>query len=90
MNADGSNPRTILKPAQGLLGLPTWMPDGQTLLVAVPNAGEPLSSPFVVGRAVRATFATEAARLLSHESEAALDPTEAMPDQRASALAQPS
>jgi spermidine/putrescine transport system ATP-binding protein len=64
--------------------------DGQTLLVAVPNAGEPLSSPFVVGRAVRATFATEAARLLSHESEAALDPTEAMPDQRASALAQPS
>ena len=25
--------------------------DGQTLLVAVPNTGEPLSSPFVVGRA---------------------------------------
>jgi len=64
--------------------------DGQTLLVAVPNAGEPLSSPFVVGCAVRATFATEAARLLSHEAETALDPTEAMPDQRSSAVPQPS
>jgi spermidine/putrescine transport system ATP-binding protein len=64
--------------------------DGQTLLVAVPNAGEPLSSPFVVGCPVRATFATEAARLLSGESEVELDPTEALPDQRASALAQPS
>jgi spermidine/putrescine transport system ATP-binding protein len=60
--------------------------DGQTLLVAVPNAGEPLSSPFVVGCPVRATFATEAARLLSHEIEVPLDPTEAMPDQRASAF----
>jgi hypothetical protein len=64
--------------------------DGQTLLVAVPNAGEPLSSPFVVGCPVRATFATEAARLLSHEPEETLDPTEAMPDQRASAVPQPS
>ena len=64
--------------------------DGQTLLVAVPNAGEPLSSPFVVGCPVRATFATEAARLLSHETEETLDPTEAMPDQRASAVPQPS
>jgi spermidine/putrescine transport system ATP-binding protein len=64
--------------------------DGQTLLVAVPNAGEPLSSPFVVGCPVRATFATEAARLLSHEPEETIDPTEAMPDQRASAVPQPS
>jgi spermidine/putrescine transport system ATP-binding protein len=64
--------------------------DGQTLLVAVPNAGEPLSSPFVVGCPVRATFATEAARLLTHEAETALDPAEAMPDQRSSAVPQPS
>jgi spermidine/putrescine transport system ATP-binding protein len=64
--------------------------DGQTLLVAVPNSGEPLSSPFVVGCPVRATFATEAARLLSHDTEQTLDPTEAMPDQRASAVPQPS
>jgi quercetin dioxygenase-like cupin family protein len=64
--------------------------DGQTLLVAVPNAGEPLSSPFVVGCPVRATFATEAARLLSQETGAAPDPTEAMPDQRASAIPLPS
>jgi spermidine/putrescine transport system ATP-binding protein len=63
--------------------------DGQTLLVAVPNAGEPLSSPFVVGCPVRATFATEAARLLVGEAETAVDPAEALPDQRASAVAQP-
>jgi spermidine/putrescine transport system ATP-binding protein len=62
--------------------------DGQTLLVAVANAGEPLSSPFVVGCPVRATFATEAARLLTGETETAVDPEEALPDQRASAVAQ--
>ena len=64
--------------------------DGQTLLVAVPNAGEPLSSPFVVGCPVRATFATEAARLLSGDAEVEIDPLDAMPDQRASAVPQPS
>ena len=64
--------------------------DGQTLLVAVPNAGEPLSSPFVVGRPVRATFATEAARLLSGEAEPVIDPAQSLPDQRASAVPQPS
>ena len=41
--------------------------DGQTLLVAVPNTGEPMSSPFVTGRAVRASFPPEAARLLTGE-----------------------
>ena len=61
--------------------------DGQTLLVAVPNAGEPLSSPFVVGRPVRATFPAEAARLLPGDEGLTADPTEALPDQRASAAA---
>jgi spermidine/putrescine transport system ATP-binding protein len=61
--------------------------DGQTLLVAVPNTGEPLSSPFVVGRPVRATFPAEAARLLPGDEELSADPTEALPDQRASAAA---
>jgi spermidine/putrescine transport system ATP-binding protein len=63
--------------------------DGQTLLVAVPNAGEPLSSPFVVGCPVRATFATEAARLLRHETETAIDLTEPVLDLRGSAVPQP-
>ena len=63
--------------------------DGQTLLVAVPNADEPLSSPFVVGCPVRATFATEAARLLRHETETTLDLTEAILDLRVSAVPQP-
>ena len=53
--------------------------DGQTLLVAVPNAGEPLSSPFVVGCPVRATFATEAARLLSGDAEVEIDPRRRCP-----------
>jgi spermidine/putrescine transport system ATP-binding protein len=61
--------------------------DGQTLLVAVPNTGEPLSSPFVVGRPVRATFPAEAARLLPGDEGLTADPTEALPDQRASAAA---
>jgi spermidine/putrescine transport system ATP-binding protein len=61
--------------------------DGQTLLVAVPNTGEPLSSPFVVGRPVRATFPPEAARLLPGDEGLTADPTEALPDQRASAAA---
>ncbi len=61
--------------------------DGQTLLVAVPNTGEPLSSPFVVGRPVRATFPAEAARLLPGDEGLTPDPTEALPDQRASAAA---
>ena len=30
--------------------------DGQTLLVAVPNVGEPMSSPFVAGCPVHATL----------------------------------
>jgi Tol biopolymer transport system component/mono/diheme cytochrome c family protein len=34
MNADGSDLRTIWKPAQGLLGLPTWAADGQAIFVA--------------------------------------------------------
>jgi spermidine/putrescine transport system ATP-binding protein len=63
--------------------------DGQTLLVAVPNAGEPLSSPFVAGRAVRATFPPEAARLLTTDDEEPAAATEALPDQRASAGARP-
>jgi spermidine/putrescine transport system ATP-binding protein len=61
--------------------------DGQTLLVAVPNTGEPLSSPFVIGRPVRATFPPEAARLLPGDEGLTADPTEALPDQRASAAA---
>jgi spermidine/putrescine transport system ATP-binding protein len=63
--------------------------DGQTLLVAVPNVGEPLSSPFVVGCPVRAVFPPEAARLLPGElaAEPLPDPSEALPDQRASAAA---
>jgi spermidine/putrescine transport system ATP-binding protein len=61
--------------------------DGQTLLVAVPNVGEPLSSPFVVGRPVRATFPAEAARLLPGDEGLTTDPTQALPDQRASAAA---
>jgi spermidine/putrescine transport system ATP-binding protein len=61
--------------------------DGQTLLVAVPNTGEPLSSPFVVGRPVRATFPPEAARLLPGDEGLTADPTQALPDQRASAVA---
>jgi ABC-type Fe3+/spermidine/putrescine transport system ATPase subunit len=63
--------------------------DGQTLLVAVPNAGEPLSSPFAVGTAVQASFPPEAARLLPGETVDD-DPSLALPDQRASAAARPS
>jgi spermidine/putrescine transport system ATP-binding protein len=63
--------------------------DGQSLLVAVPNAGEPMSSPFVVGCPVRATFASEAARLLGGEPETVIDLTRTLTD-RASAVPQPS
>ncbi len=63
--------------------------DGQTLLVAVPNTGEPLSSPFVSGRAVRASFPPEAARLLAGDGDELGGATEALPDQRASASAHP-
>jgi spermidine/putrescine transport system ATP-binding protein len=63
--------------------------DGQTLLVAVPNTGEPLSSPFVSGRAVRASFPPEAARLLTGDGDEVGGATEALPDQRASASARP-
>jgi spermidine/putrescine transport system ATP-binding protein len=63
--------------------------DGQTLLVAVPNTGEPLSSPFVTGRAVRASFPPEAARLLAGDGDSLGGSTEALPDQRASAGARP-
>jgi spermidine/putrescine transport system ATP-binding protein len=59
--------------------------DGQTLLVAVPNDGAPLSSPYAVGRPVCASFPADAARLLPGESAAVTDPSLAMPDQRASA-----
>jgi hypothetical protein len=34
MGADGSGMRALWKPEQGLLGLPTWAPDGQSLLIA--------------------------------------------------------
>jgi Tol biopolymer transport system component/mono/diheme cytochrome c family protein len=34
MNADGAELRTVWKPAQGLLGIPTWSADGQALYVA--------------------------------------------------------
>jgi len=63
--------------------------DGQTLLVTVPNTGEPLSSPFVSGRAVRASFPPEAARLLTGGGDEVGGATEALPDQRASASARP-
>jgi ABC-type Fe3+/spermidine/putrescine transport system ATPase subunit len=63
--------------------------DGQTLLVAVPNTGEPLSSPFAVGTPVQASFPPEAARLLPGEPVDD-DPSLALPDQRASAAARPS
>jgi spermidine/putrescine transport system ATP-binding protein len=62
--------------------------DGQTLLVAVPNTGEPLSSPFAVGTPVQASFPPEAARLLPGEPVDD-DPSLALPDQRASAAARP-
>src|SRR4051794_6983748 len=62
--------------------------DGQTLLVAVPNTGEPLSSPFTVGAPVQASFPPEAARLLPGEPVAD-DPSLALPDQRASAATRP-
>ena len=60
--------------------------DGQTLLVAVPNAGEPMSSPFVAGCPVRATFPPEAARLLeTATADAAPATVEPLPDQRGAA-----
>jgi hypothetical protein len=34
MDADGKNMRTIWKPDQGLLGMPTWSGDGQALYIA--------------------------------------------------------
>jgi Tol biopolymer transport system component len=34
MNADGSDLRALWQPDQGLLALPTWMPDGQSLYVS--------------------------------------------------------
>lgn len=40
MNADGSGPRPLWKPDQGLLGMPTWAADGQSLYVAG-NSVEP-------------------------------------------------
>ena len=61
--------------------------DGQVLLVAVPNTGEPLSSPFVAGCPVRATFPAEAARLLPGDEAVPADQTLTLPDQRASAAA---
>ena len=65
------------------------LPDGQALLVAVPNSGEPLSSPFVTGRAVRASFPPEAARVLTEEPGEAAAGAEVLPDQHASAGARP-
>jgi spermidine/putrescine transport system ATP-binding protein len=65
------------------------LPDGQALLVAVPNSGEPLSSPFVTGRAVRASFPPEAARVLAEEPGGAAADIEVLPDQHASAGARP-
>jgi spermidine/putrescine transport system ATP-binding protein len=66
------------------------LPDGQALLVAVANTGEPLSSPFVSGRAVRASFPPEAARVLTEEPGEALADVDVLPDQHASAGARPS
>jgi Tol biopolymer transport system component/mono/diheme cytochrome c family protein len=34
MDIDGSNAREIWRPAEGLLGMPAWTPDGQALYVA--------------------------------------------------------
>ena len=34
MNADGSGLRAAWKPAEGLLGIPAWAPDGQALYIA--------------------------------------------------------
>ena len=68
--------------------------DGQTLLVAVPNVGEPMSSPFVAGCPVHATFPPEAARLLADEAvDQPNDPddtaVEPLPPPRSSAAAGP-
>ncbi|HET9944117.1 MAG TPA: ABC transporter ATP-binding protein [Actinomycetes bacterium] len=65
------------------------LPDGQALLVAVPNSGEPMSSPFVAGRAVRASFPPEAARVLAEEPGESPAGVEVLPDQHASAGAHP-
>ena len=67
--------------------------DGQTLLVAVPNVGEPMSSPFVAGCPVHATFPPEAARLLADEDVSQPDDDaaagEPLPPSRSSAAAGP-
>jgi spermidine/putrescine transport system ATP-binding protein len=64
--------------------------DGQTLLVAVPNVGEPMSSPFVAGAPVHATFPPEAARLLADEEVGqAEDDAAAVQPPRSSAAAGP-
>jgi spermidine/putrescine transport system ATP-binding protein len=65
------------------------LPDGQALLVAVANSGEPMSSPFVTGRAVRASFPPEAARVLAEEPGQAPTDVEVLPDQHVSAGAHP-
>ena len=44
MNADGSDLKPVWKPAQGLLGLFAWSPDGQSLLVAANGLGATASA----------------------------------------------
>ena len=96
----GHGRRRSTRPRRGTTRSPAWsttsstsgrprtscvrLSDGQTLLVAVPNAGEPLSSPFVVGCPVRRDVRAGGGAGCSPARPTArrLDPPDAMPDQR--------
>jgi Tol biopolymer transport system component/mono/diheme cytochrome c family protein len=71
MNADGSDQRPIWKPAQGMLSLLTWMPDGQSLYIATNGLDAGQSSNRQI-QVVRYDIATGAHRPVLDD---ALDPT---------------
>jgi mono/diheme cytochrome c family protein/Tol biopolymer transport system component len=73
MNIDGTSPRQIWKPTEGLLGLPAWAPDGRALYVAangVKLAGGAAGGDRLL-RIVRVDLASGAAQPLLDD---ALDP----------------
>jgi mono/diheme cytochrome c family protein/Tol biopolymer transport system component len=45
MSADGTKMRTIWKPKEGLLGMPTWSADGQALMISANGVELPQISP---------------------------------------------